>query len=136
MGNLETLSGFYDRFAGLIEKLPSGLQKPIMAELEPMREVFLDQRSARIALIGGDPGLTVPAWLSALGAGLVETGDSVDGWRTYRVPGRGAVEIFDARDGSRMAVGADLSIEMQDDAGEAERICESLPPQARLNLRG
>ncbi|MGC1481140.1 MAG: hypothetical protein WA771_11590 [Chthoniobacterales bacterium] len=134
MGNLETLSGFYDRFTGLIEKLPSGLQKPIMAELEPMREVYLDQRPARIALIGGDPAMTVPAWLASLGAGLVETGDSADGWRSYRVPGRGRVEIFDAREGARVAAGADLSVEMRDEPGEAERICEALPPSARLEF--
>ncbi len=137
MGNHDTLSTWYDRFAGLVEKLPASLRKPIMAELEPIREVYLDQRPARIALVGGDPSVSVPAWLAGLGAGLVETGDSALGWRTYRVDGRGAVEVFDARDGSRVATGADLSLEVfeaPEGSAEAERICSELPAEARLEF--
>lgn len=137
MGNYDTLSTWYDRFAGLIEKLPASLRKPIMAELEPIREVYLDQRPARIALVAGDPAITVPAWLAGLGTGLVETGDAVDGWRTYGVEGRGKVEIFDARDGLRVAKGADLSLEVYavpEGAAEAERICGELPAEARLEF--
>lgn len=44
--------GFFNRLAWLLEKLPGPLQKPILRELQPIREVFLDQRPPCIALIG------------------------------------------------------------------------------------
>ena len=35
-----------------MEKLPGGLQKPILRELVPIRELYLEQRPARILLLG------------------------------------------------------------------------------------
>ncbi len=134
MSAQEQLIGLYDKLEGLVEKLPGGLQKPIMRELGPIRDVFLDQRPARIVLVGGDEALSVPEWLGRMGAGLVGTGASVDGWRTYRVKGRGAVEIFDARDQPDVAGDADLRVEIEGNATEAEEICDALPPAAKLEF--
>ena len=94
--NRDTLLTLYDRFARLVEKLPGGLQKPILRELGPIREVFLEQRPARIILLGS-PETSVPEFLHRLGGKLVETGDSENGWRSYRVPERGEILILDAR---------------------------------------
>jgi uncharacterized protein (DUF697 family) len=94
--NRETLLTLYDRFTRLVEKLPGGLQKPILRELVPIRELFLEQRPARLVLLGST-GRSVPELLHAIAGIRVVTGDSVNGWRTYRVPGRGAVQILDAR---------------------------------------
>jgi len=87
---------YYDRFAKLVEKLPGGLQKPILRELTPIRELFLEQRPARIILLGS-PGKSVPEFLHILCKANVETGDSEDGWRAYRIRDRGSILILDAR---------------------------------------
>ena len=92
----ETLLNFYDRFTRLVEKLPGGLQKPILRELMPIRELFLEQRPARILLLGA-AGKSVPELLRALAGITVETGASDNGWRTYRVPERGDLLVLDAR---------------------------------------
>lgn len=94
--NRESLLTLYDRFTRLVEKLPGGLQKPILRELVPIRELFLEQRPARLILLGS-PGKSVPEFLHAMAGITVETGDSENGWRTYQVPGRGALQILDAR---------------------------------------
>jgi uncharacterized protein (DUF697 family) len=94
--NRDTLLTLYDRFTGLIEKLPGGLQKPILRELVPIRELFLEQRPARLLLLG-PAGRSVPEFLHGSAGLLVETGDSDHGWRLYHVPGRGSVQVLDAR---------------------------------------
>lgn len=86
----------YDRFAALVEKLPGGLQKPVMKELQPIRDLFLDRRPARIELVGGGD-VSVPALFAAMGVRPVHTGDSLHGWRDYTAPGGAAVSILDAR---------------------------------------
>ncbi|MFZ4774666.1 MAG: hypothetical protein ACOYM3_04845 [Terrimicrobiaceae bacterium] len=94
--NRDSLLSVYDRLTGLIEKLPGGLQKPILRELTPIKQVFLEQRPARLMLVGSPEG-TAQEILAALGATGLEIGGSVQGWRTYRVVGQGEVLILDAR---------------------------------------
>ncbi|MEI6279294.1 MAG: hypothetical protein WCQ16_07935 [Verrucomicrobiae bacterium] len=93
--NRSSLPGIYDRLAGLIARLPGGLQKPILRELTPIRELFLEQRPARLLLIG--VAETSPReFLTMLGAANLETGGSDNGWRSYFVPGRGEIHTLDA----------------------------------------
>lgn len=87
----------YERLTTLVEKLPGGVQKPILRELVPLRELFLEQRPARVMLLGGASSTSAPALLHFLTGVPVETGDAEGGWRTYRVTDRGSVEILDAR---------------------------------------
>jgi hypothetical protein len=94
--NRETLLSLYDRLTKLVEKLPGGLQKPILRELVPIRELFLEQRPARILLLG-TAGKSVPEFLHSIAEISVETGESDNGWRTYRVPERGEILVLDAR---------------------------------------
>ena len=94
--NRDTLLTVYDRLAGLIEKLPGGLQKPILRDLTPIRQVFLEQRPARLMLTGSS-STPAPQILAQLGADGVETGGSDNGWRSYRIGGRGEILILDAR---------------------------------------
>ena len=101
--NRDTLLGLYDRFTGLVEKLPGGLQKPILRELIPIRELFLEQRPARLLLLGS-PGKSVPEFLHAAAGLTVETGDSENGWSSYTVAGRGSVLVLDARADTPKAV--------------------------------
>jgi uncharacterized protein (DUF697 family) len=95
--NRDSVLKLYERLESLVDKLPGGVQKPILRELVPLRELFLEQRPARVMVIGGAASTSVPAILHFLGGMPVETGDSHRGWRTYRVPERGAIEVCDAR---------------------------------------
>ena len=95
--NRETLLSLYDRLTKLVEKLPGGLQKPILRELVPIRELFLEQRPARILLLGA-AGKSVPEFLHSIAGIGVETGESDNGWRTYRVPDFGEILVLDARE--------------------------------------
>lgn len=94
--NRDSLLTVYDRLTGLVEKLPGGLQKPILRELTPIRQVFLEQRPPRLMLVGNPMG-TAQEILGSLGATELETGGSDNGWRSYRVSGRGEILILDAR---------------------------------------
>ena len=94
----------YQRLTALVEKLPGGLQKPILRELVPLREFFLEQRPARLLVIGGAAQTTAPALLHYLCGAPVETGGADCGWRTYRLADRGAVEVLDARADSPDAI--------------------------------
>lgn len=95
--NRDTVLKLYKRLVALVEKLPGRLQRPIMQELVPIQEFFLEQRPPKIVILGGAKSMTAPAILHYLCGSLVETGDAQNGWRTYRVGGRGSVEILDAR---------------------------------------
>ncbi len=91
------LLGLYDRLTGLIEKLPGGIQKPVLRELVPIRELFLESRPARIMLLGPE-GVSVPELLLSFTNGTpVHAGESDNGWRTYEIPERGHLQILDAR---------------------------------------
>lgn len=92
----DSLLTVYDQLTKLIDKLPGGLQKPILRELTPIRQVFLEQRPPRIMLVG-DPSESAPEFLASLGATRLETGGSDNGWRSYRIARRGGVLLLDAR---------------------------------------
>lgn len=94
--NRDSLLNLYDRFTQLVEKLPGGLQKPILRELGPIRKLFLEQRPARLVLLG-DSGRSVPEILFPLCRHDVETGNTENGWRRYRIPHRGEILVLDAR---------------------------------------
>jgi uncharacterized protein (DUF697 family) len=91
-----TLLRLYDKLSGLLEKLPGGLQKPVLRELQPIRDLFLDPRPPRLMLVGDSPA-TVPSLLAALGVSKLHTGESQNGWRTYSIPAGAEIQILDAR---------------------------------------
>lgn len=87
----------YDRLTGLVGKLPGGIQKPILRELGPIREIFLEARPARLMLVG-PVGRSVPEILGDLSGGrTVKIGASDNGWRSHEVGGLGRILILDAR---------------------------------------
>jgi len=94
--NRDSLLTVFDRLGGLIEKLPGGLQKPILRELTPIRQLFLEQRPARLLLVGSG-GPPPQEFLASLGTSGLTTGGNDNGWRTFLVPGRGEIQVLDAR---------------------------------------
>ena len=94
-----TVLRLFERLSGLLEKLPGGLHKPILRELEPIRAIFLGQRPPRIELVG-EATTSVPTLLASLGASHSSTGESQQGWREYSNATGSRLEILDARDES------------------------------------
>jgi uncharacterized protein (DUF697 family) len=95
--NRDTLLSVYDRLTGLVQKLPGGLQKPILQELMPIRQLFLEQRPARI-MMAGRSALTAEQFLASLGAKGLEAGECDNGWRTLHVHGLGGIQVLDGRE--------------------------------------
>ena len=90
-----------ERLEGLIGKLPATIQKPILSELTPMKQLFLQHRSPRF-VITGSSNTPLLQLMSALFPGSVPDGLSdnahrKDHWRDFRIEERGTISIFDAR---------------------------------------
>lgn len=96
--NRDSVLSVYDKLTGLIEKLPGGLQKPILRELLPIRELFLEERAPRILLLGAS-GPAPQEILESMGTRNLETGGSDNGWREYLVENLGSIRMLEARGG-------------------------------------
>jgi uncharacterized protein (DUF697 family) len=88
-----------ERLEGLVGKLPATIQKPILSELTPLKELFLQQRPTRLLFTGSDktalaeiiemiflPSTPFPV--------LVERFR----WQEVTLPDRGTLSILDARE--------------------------------------
>jgi len=90
-----------ERLEGLIGRLPGKIQKAILGELTPMKELFLKQRSPRFAFTGS-ANTPLPQIMAAVFPGFVPadpsgTAHRKDHWRDYRLEDRGTISILDAR---------------------------------------
>lgn len=95
----EALLGQFERLERLIEKLPDGLQKPILREIVPLKELFLQGRPPRLVL-AGDLTVEAPALFAALAdASLEAAAGDPRGWRDLSRGHRGAVRLLDIRGG-------------------------------------
>jgi uncharacterized protein (DUF697 family) len=96
--NRETLLAIYQRIEALIAKLPGPLQNAVMKELNPIKQIFLSQRLARIVLLG-DAAADAAALFSALlssDLGMVDPQQDSN-WITYELKGKGGFRVLDAR---------------------------------------
>ncbi|MEP7078700.1 MAG: hypothetical protein ABI795_06685, partial [Chthoniobacterales bacterium] len=90
-----------ERLEGLLGKLPASLQKPILHELIPLKELFLQQRAPRFVLTGASSLPTqeiVAALFSA--AGLNDMRDvltEIYRWQEIEVGDLGRIMLLDAR---------------------------------------
>ena len=97
-----------ERLEGFLAKLPEKLQKPILHELVPLKELFLKQRSPRIVLAGSHklPVQEVFAALFAVSA-AAEVHDvlvEVFRWQEMAVGDFGNVNLLDARGADEGAI--------------------------------
>ncbi|MDQ6809846.1 MAG: hypothetical protein M3Z64_10575 [Verrucomicrobiota bacterium] len=89
------------RLEGFLGKLPAAIQKPVLQELTPLKELFLQQRSPRFVLTGSAkiplqeiiPALFGAAHQIDLRDALME----VFRWQKTNIGGHGTVELLDAR---------------------------------------
>jgi len=100
--NQEGLLGWYEKLEKLVSKLPGPLQKAILSELQPVKELFLEQRPARILLTGTNDVSRVEIVNSLFREQIIPLGDEnplpiVPGWETFRRVAGGSVLLLDAR---------------------------------------
>jgi len=91
-----------ERLEGLVGRLPATIQKPILSELTPLKELFLKQRAPRFVFTGS---ANTP--LSSIVRAIfpeftpVELGVAShrkDRWREYKFEDHGTISILDARE--------------------------------------
>jgi uncharacterized protein (DUF697 family) len=94
----QTLLGIYEKIEALIARLPGPLQKAILQELRPIKQIFLAQRPARLTLLG-EANANASALVSALlGSELTLISPQTDpGWINYEQRLKGGFRVLDAR---------------------------------------
>lgn len=90
----------YEKLEALVNKLPSGLQQPILREITPIKTLFLLQRPPRIALVGPNGAGKAELLAALFGAEVFLPGEenlSDSHWQTIGRAGRGNLLLLDAR---------------------------------------
>jgi uncharacterized protein (DUF697 family) len=89
-----------ERLEGLVGRLPATIQKPILSELTPLKELFLKQRPPRFVFTGSS-NTSLPRLMAALfpDFAVADLGGTQrkDRWRDYSLLNRGTISILDAR---------------------------------------
>ena len=97
-----------ERLEGFLGKLPESIQRPVLKELTPMKELFLKQRAPRFVLTGSHklPVHEVAASLFAFDtpADLRDVLMEVFRWQNITVAGTGTVTVLDARGADEAAM--------------------------------
>ena len=99
--NRSALLHIVERLEGLLGRLPAAIQKPVLHELVPLKELFLQQRPPRLLLAGSG------RWPMPQVVNLLFNGDAVEPthqmvfeifrWQDVEVQNRGTVSVLDAR---------------------------------------
>src|SRR6201996_9102044 len=94
--NQHLLLNIYEKIEALVSRLPGPLQSAVMNELRPIKQIFIAQRPARIALLGQAPA-NASALLSALLGSELKLIDSnqTSGWVRYEQKGKRGVRVLD-----------------------------------------
>jgi uncharacterized protein (DUF697 family) len=99
--NPPSLLQIVERFESLAGKLPSRIQKPVLSELTPLKQLFLQQRPPRF-LFCGSTKISLREFIDTLffSAYSAQASDvllAIPRWRDISVPKRGTISILDAR---------------------------------------
>ncbi|HKS04273.1 MAG TPA: hypothetical protein VJR49_02865 [Chthoniobacterales bacterium] len=119
--NQTTLVQIAERLEGLAGKLPERIRRPVLRELVPLKQLFLQQRRPRFLFIGSSK-TPMPEIIDLLFApdsheGMNVTLTPVHRWTEWTIPGHGTVSILDARDAGNAAesqIQEDLRLEPAD----------------------
>lgn len=99
--NRPSLLHIIERLEGFLSKLPETIQRPIVQELTPLKELFLQQRAPRFVLTGSNK-LPLQEIVAALFAWAppAESRDmlmELFRWHAVDLGGRGTISFLDAR---------------------------------------
>ena len=130
--NRSTLLHIVERLEGFFGKLPETIRKPILHELTPLKELFLQQRSPRLLFMGSSRMPIAQVIETLFVSALSETGIQITGddhWQDVNVNDHGMISILDAR-GVEVAKDSRMRSELNrqpadiilflDDAGDAK----------------
>lgn len=100
--NNSALLHIVERLEGFLGKLPESIQKPVLRELTPLKELFLQQRPPRFLLTGSHPMplLEFVARIFAEEAGDAPSRETLTGlyrWQKISLGEQGSVQFLDAR---------------------------------------
>src|SRR5438270_3880077 len=99
--NQSFLLHIVERLGSFVGKLPGTIQTPVLHELTPLKELFLQQRPPRFVLTGSSkfavqellPLIFAAAPQEALRNSLME----LFRWQKIEIAGHGTIELLDAR---------------------------------------
>ena len=99
--NQSLLLHVVERLEGFVAKLPATIQRPILSELTPLKELFLQQRPPRF-LFSGSNQTPLPHILSILFGGAIPdqpegTVTPIGCWQDVTLEDRGTISVLDAR---------------------------------------
>ena len=112
-----TFLHLFERLEGFVGKLPGSLQKPILQEIVPLKDLFLRQRAPRL-VVAGDPAAGSAGLFNAVFSAPVApfaqaaTADAVPpaaGWQDFSHLGHGVLRLLDARQAMSGATVADAT---------------------------
>ena len=97
-----------ERLEGFLHKLPDSIQKPILHELTPLKQLFLQQRAPRFALTGSHrlpiQEVVVTLFAAAQPGDLRDVLMEVYRWHNIDVGGHGTIAVLDARGADEAAM--------------------------------
>src|SRR5436190_14196490 len=99
--NQTTLVQIAERLERLAGKLPEKIRRPVLRELTPLKQLFLQQRRPRFLFIGSSKmpmqQIIDPIFASEREQRLNMTLTPVHRWTNWTIPGHGTLSILDAR---------------------------------------
>src|SRR5437867_6165494 len=100
--NQSALLHIVERLEGLLGKLPETIRKPVLGELTPLKELFLQQRPPRFLFIGSSRE-AMPQIIEALFSPGTDDQMSmavmpVHRWSDWNMHHHGTISILDARE--------------------------------------
>ena len=107
--NNSALLHIVERLESFLGRLPDSIRKPVLSELTPLKELFLQQRSPRFVLTGANPMplLAFVARIFAEGAVEPPSRETLTGlyrWQTVALGARGSIQLLDARGADETAL--------------------------------
>jgi uncharacterized protein (DUF697 family) len=100
--NQKTLLHIIERLEGLLARLPEKIRRPVLRELIPLKELFLQQRPPRFLFIGSSKMPTHRLLNALFSPGAQEQVNvalmPVHRWVDWDISSRGTISVLDARD--------------------------------------
>ena len=99
--NRTVLLHIVERLEGFVGRLPGPIQKPVLHELTPLKELFLQQRPPRF-LVAGSGRLPIPQIVTLLfGSRPADSASQplfeIFRWQALDLKDRGTIAVLDAR---------------------------------------
>lgn len=98
--NQSVLLHIIERLEAFLGKLPASIQKPVLHELTPLKELFLQQHAPRFVITGPAAAPMqefVPLLFGARVNALRDTLIPIHRWHTVAIDHEGKIEVLDAR---------------------------------------